>query len=75
MVELIAPGGGVFLASDEAAPLLMANGWTRQRAAAAKGDQDLTALTVAQLRARCSELGVDAPRKATKAQLVALLGA
>lgn len=34
---------------------------------------DLSALTVATLRALCEDKGIDAPRKATKAQLVALL--
>lgn len=34
---------------------------------------DLTALTAARLRELCEERGIDAPRKATKAQLTALL--
>ena len=34
---------------------------------------DLAALTVAQLRALCADRGVDAPKRATKAQLIALL--
>lgn len=34
---------------------------------------DLASLTVATLRALCAERGVEAPKKATKAQLVELL--
>lgn len=34
---------------------------------------DLSALTVARLRELCEERGIEAPRRATKAQLVALL--
>lgn len=34
---------------------------------------DLSALTVATLREMCEDRGIDAPKKATKAQLVALL--
>ncbi len=34
---------------------------------------DLTSLTNAQLAALCDERGIDVPRKATKAQLLALL--
>ncbi len=39
----------------------------------ADGD-DLTVLTVARLKALCDERGVTYPKKATKAQLLALLG-
>lgn len=35
--------------------------------------QDLSALTVARLRELCGERGIEAPRRATKAQLVTLL--
>lgn len=38
-------------------------------------DRDLSGLAVAQLRSMCDERGIAAPRRATKAQLVALLGA
>lgn len=34
---------------------------------------DLSDMTVAQLRATCEAHGIDAPRRATKAQLIALL--
>jgi len=43
----------------------------------AAGDEkvgDLAGLTVARLRELCDERGAKAPRKATKAQLLALLG-
>lgn len=71
MLDLIAPNGCVVHASDEAAPALMANGWTR--AIPAPEHVDLTALTVAQLRELCAGRGVDAPKRATKAQLIELL--
>ena len=35
---------------------------------------DLTGLTVAELKALCGERGLEYPKKATKAQLLALLG-
>lgn len=35
--------------------------------------QDLSALTVAQLRELCGERGIEAPKRATKAQLLELL--
>ena len=35
--------------------------------------QDLAALTVAQLRSLCEECGIEAPKRATKTQLVGLL--
>ena len=82
MVEIYAPSGGAFQASDEAAPTLLANGWTRRPACAPdvpeEGEReqgaDLSALTAAQLRALCAERGIEAPRRATKAQLAELLG-
>ena len=70
MVELIAPNGGLFEASDEAATALLANGWKRVCAAA----PHYTQLTAAELRALCAERGVETPKRATKAQLAALLG-
>lgn len=82
MVELVAPNGGAFQASDEAAPLLLAEGWSRPRAAApgpadgaaCEQGTDLMALTAAKLRAMCAERGIEPPKKATKAQLAELLG-
>lgn len=38
------------------------------------GPEDLAALTVTQLRELCDVRGIEVPKKATKAQLVALLG-
>lgn len=38
------------------------------------GAPEWASMTVAQLRAACEERGIDAPRKATKAQLLGLLG-
>jgi len=35
--------------------------------------RDLAALTVAQLRSLCEERGIEAPKRATKTQLVGLL--
>ena len=35
--------------------------------------QDLTAFTVAKLRALCEERGIEAPKRSTKAQLIELL--
>ena len=72
MLDLIAPNGVTLSASDEAAPRLLACGWTRV-AVTKPRPVDLTALTVAQLRELCDECGIDAPKRATKAQLVSLL--
>lgn len=72
MLDLVAPNGTPIQASDEAAPALLASGWTY--AEVEPDEADLTALTVAQLRELCAARGVEAPKKATKAQLIALLG-
>ena len=72
MLDLIAPNGVAIHASDEAAPALLANGWARVIEHEPE-PVDLTALTVAALRAMCEDRGISAPKKATKAQLVALL--
>ena len=42
-------------------------------AAETEPTQDLSALTAAQLRELCGERGIEAPKRATKAQLIALL--
>ena len=46
-----------------------------QAARPAAAAPDLASLTVPQLRELCAERGVEAPKRATKAQLVLLLGA
>ncbi len=71
---LTTSGCGTVDASPEHAALLLAAGWVRVTAGhQTEQDADLTALTVAQLRELCGERGVDAPKRATKAQLVKLL--
>ena len=68
---LTAHNGARVDASETAAPKLLAAGW---RPVAQDPPQDLTALTAAQLKELCAERGIDAPKRATKAQLAALLG-
>ena len=70
---LTTSGCGVVDASPEHAALLLAAGWVRVTPAQPNEQTDLTALTVVQLRELCAERGVDAPKRATKAQLVHLL--
>lgn len=73
---LRATNGVLVDASETATPKLLAEGWcpvVRPETTQHKPQADLSALTVAQLRELCAERGVDAPRRATKAQLVALL--
>jgi len=70
---LTTSGCGVVDASPEHAVLLLAAGWARVTPAQPNEQTDLTALTVARLRELCAERGVDAPKRATKAQLVQLL--
>jgi hypothetical protein len=70
MVLLVAPNGVPVHASDEAAPRLLADGWTRR---AAPIEKDYSTLTVAQLKELCAERGIDVPKRATKAQVIALL--
>ena len=69
---LTSPNGVLVDASESAAPALLADGW---RPAPKPMDEavDLSSLTVAALRALCEERGIDAPKCATKAQLIALL--
>lgn len=71
---LLTYNGGTIDAADEVSARLLANGWQRVES---KDDpeptQDLTALTVAQLRELCDERGIEAPKRATKAQLLELL--
>lgn len=67
---LTAPNGVPVDASESAAPALLAAGW---QPVAYEDQIDLSALTVARLRELCDERGIGAPKRATKAQLVALL--
>lgn len=67
---LTAPNGVPVDASESAAPALLAAGW---QPVAHEEPIDLSALTVARLHELCAERGIDAPRRATKAQLVALI--
>ena len=70
---LTAPNGCAVDACEGAVPLLMAAGWRIAAPDEARPLPDLSALTVAQLRVLCDERGIDAPKRATKAQLAALL--
>lgn len=70
-MRLTAPNGCVVDACATAAPLLLAAGWRPEEQPGAEAD--LTALTVAALRAMCDERGIEAPKRATKAQLIELL--
>ena len=70
-MRLAASNGCVVDACATAAPLLLAAGWQPDGQPGA--EVDLTALTVAAFRAMCDERGVEAPKRATKAQLIELL--
>lgn len=71
---LLTYNGGIIDAADEFSARLLANGWQRVEPEQSSDDaQDLSALTVARLRELCDERGIDAPKRATKAQLIALL--
>lgn len=71
---LLTYNGGIIDAADEFSARLLANGWRRVTPEPpAEDSQDLSALTVAQLRELCDERGIDAPKRATKAHLIALL--
>lgn len=70
---LRAPNGALIDASAAHAPLLLAAGWTPVEQPQETAAEDLTSLTVAELRTLCAERGIDAPKRATKARLVGLL--
>lgn len=71
---LLTYNGGIIDAADEFSARLLANGWQRVEFKRTADDaQDLSALTVAQLRELCEGRGIEAPKRATKAQLIALL--
>lgn len=72
---LLTYNGGIIDAADEFSARLLANGWQRVDSTDEQPDVDLASLTVAQLKALCSERGIDVPSRATKAQLIALLTA
>lgn len=73
-MDFVALNGVVIHASDSMSQRLLAAGWRRADATEQPEPVDLSGMTVAQLRALCAERGVDAPKRATKAQLVQLLG-
>lgn len=68
MVQLVAPNGVPVQASDEAAPRLLALGWTRHVTTT-----DYSTMTVRQLTELCADRGIDVPKRSTKAQIIALL--
>lgn len=71
---LLTYNGGIIDAADEVSARLLANGWQRvEPKADTEPTQDLSVLTAARLRELCAERGIDAPSRATKAQLIALL--
>ena len=70
---LRATNGVTIDATDVHARLLKAAGWTPV-AEETPETVDFSALTVATLRALCEERGIEAPKRATKAQLIELLG-
>ena len=71
---LLTYNGGTIDAADEVSARLLANGWQRVKPKAdQEPTQDLSALTVARLRELCGERGIQAPKRATKAQLLELL--
>lgn len=71
---LLTYNGGIIDAADEFSARLLANGWQRVEPEQSSDDaQDLSTLTVARLRELCDERGIDAPKRATKTQLIALL--
>ena len=72
---LLTYNGGIIDAADEFSARLLANGWQRVDSTDEQPDEDLSALTVAQLKELCSERGIDVPSRVTKAQLIAFLTA
>lgn len=71
---LLTYNGGIIDAADEFSAHLLANGWQRVTSErTAEDSQDLFVLTVAQLSELCDERGIEAPKRATKAQLIAPL--
>lgn len=69
MTAMVTPNGISILAMDEAVDALLNAGFT-----IADRGTDLSEMTVAQLKALCAERGIAVPGRATKAQLIALLG-
>lgn len=66
--------GAIIDATEEHAAKLLEAGWQRVATEEPEPQEvDLTALTVATLRNLCDERGIEAPKRATKAQLIALL--
>lgn len=66
--------GATVDATDEHAALLLDAGWHRVEPTTQElHETDLSALTVAQLKSLCADRGIDVPRRATKAQIIALL--
>lgn len=72
---LRAPNGTLIDASETHARPLLAAGWTPvTEQARPQAVDDLASHTVAELRALCADRGIEAPKRATKARLVELLG-
>ena len=67
---LLTYNGGIIDAADEFSARLLANGWQR---VVPEDGADLSGLTVAQIRDKCAELGIEVPKRATKAHLIELL--
>lgn len=69
MVELIAPNGGLFEASDEAATALLANGWNRYAHiptdTAVESNRELDPATVEKVDAPAHEAKA-APKRASR---------
>ena len=66
--------GATVDATDEHAAMLLDAGWQRVDSEVSESQKtDFSALTVAQLKSLCADRGIDAPKRATKAQLIALL--
>ena len=66
--------GETFVGDPATVSQLAAKGYLRVGDDAEPEVVDLAALTVAELRSLCEERGVDAPRRARKADLLAMLG-
>lgn len=71
---LTAPNGCTIDAREDAVGALISSGFTPVKTEAPAPSPATSGATVAQLRRFCRERGITVPKRATRAQLVELLG-